>query len=86
MTGRFLWNFKFVWMLWDWNGFDLMLFYKIRIHSLFFGIDLFKGLKCYKNGIMKSLRGKPRIIMFLGLNLLLSQQAAENLTWERLNG
>jgi hypothetical protein len=34
---------------------------------------------------MKSLRGKPRGIMFLGFNSLLSQQAAGNLTQERLN-
>ncbi len=34
---------------------------------------------------MKSLRGKPRSIMFLGFNSLLSQQAAGNLTQERLN-
>jgi hypothetical protein len=33
---------------------------------------------------MKSLRGKPRSIMFLGFNSLLSQQAAGNLTQERL--
>jgi hypothetical protein len=33
---------------------------------------------------MKSLRGKPRSIMFLGFNTLLSQQAAGNLTQERL--
>jgi hypothetical protein len=33
---------------------------------------------------MKSLRGKPRRIMFLGFNSLLSQQAAGNLTQERL--
>ena len=35
---------------------------------------------------MKSLRGKPRSIMFLGFNSLLSQQAAGNLTQERLKG
>jgi hypothetical protein len=34
---------------------------------------------------MKSLRGKPRSIMFLGFKSLLSQQAAGNLTQERLN-
>ena len=34
--------------------------------------------------LMKSLRGKPRSIMFLGFNSLLSQQAAGNLTQERL--
>jgi len=34
----------------------------------------------------KSLRGKPRSIMFLGFNSLLSQQAAGNLTQERLIG
>ena len=33
---------------------------------------------------MKSLRGKPRSIMFLGFNSLFSQQAAGNLTQERL--
>jgi hypothetical protein len=33
---------------------------------------------------MKSLRGKPRSIMFLGFNSLISQQAAGNLTQERL--
>ena len=33
---------------------------------------------------MKSLRGKPRSIMFLGFNSLLSQQAAGNLNQERL--
>jgi len=33
---------------------------------------------------MKSLRGKPRSVMFLGFNSLLSQQAAGNLTRERL--
>jgi hypothetical protein len=33
---------------------------------------------------MKSLRGKPQSIMFLGFNSLLSQQAAGNLTQERL--
>jgi len=33
---------------------------------------------------MKSLRGKPRSIIFLGFNSLLSQQAAGNLTQERL--
>jgi len=34
---------------------------------------------------MKALRGKPRSIMLLGFNSLLSQQAAGNLTQERLN-
>jgi len=34
--------------------------------------------------LMKSLRRKPRSIMFLGFNSLLSQQAAGNLTQERL--
>jgi hypothetical protein len=33
---------------------------------------------------MKSLRGKPQSIMFLGFNSLVSQQAAGNLTQERL--
>jgi hypothetical protein len=33
---------------------------------------------------MKSLRGKPRSIMFLGFKSLLSQQAAGNSTRERL--
>ena len=33
---------------------------------------------------MKSLRGKPQCIMFLGLYSLLSQQAMGNLTQERL--
>ncbi|MEE4607119.1 MAG: hypothetical protein V2J65_37995, partial [Desulfobacteraceae bacterium] len=33
--------------------------------------------------LMKSLRGKPRSILFLGFNSLLSQQAAGNLTRER---
>ena len=33
---------------------------------------------------MKFFRGKPRCIMFLGLNSLLSQQATGNLTQERL--
>ena len=35
---------------------------------------------------MKSLRGKPRIIMLLGFNSFLSQQAAGNYTQERLKG
>jgi hypothetical protein len=34
---------------------------------------------------MKSLRGKPRSILFLGFNSLLSQQAAGNLTQGRLS-
>ena len=37
-----------------------------------------RGLKLNDRGKMKSLRGKPRSIMFLGLNSLLSQQAAGN--------
>jgi hypothetical protein len=34
---------------------------------------------------MKSHRGKPRSIMFLGFNSFLSQQAAGKQTQERLN-
>jgi hypothetical protein len=37
-----------------------------------------RGLKLNDRGKMKSLRGKPRSIMFLGFNSLLSQQAAGN--------
>ena len=37
-----------------------------------------------KRLLMKSLRGKPRGIMFLGFNLLLSQHAAGNETQKRL--
>ena len=45
-------------------------------------LDIF--LPAINKEVMKSLRGKPPSIMFLSFNSLLSQQAAGNLTQERL--
>jgi len=47
-------------------------------------ISLDDFLPAINKEAMKSLRGKPPSIMFLGFNSLLSQQAAGNLTQERL--
>jgi len=62
----------------------LINIFRIPISALRYKIEGY-GRKNIKQILMKSLRGKPRSIIFLGFNSLLSQQAAGNLTQERLN-
>jgi hypothetical protein len=58
----------------------LMMSIRISIHTFmpFLGVSVQVSVFSTTFNRMKSLRGKPQSIMFLGFNSLLSQQAAGN--------